>query len=295
MLLDSKLPKFLWVEAVKHAAYLRNRTTTKNTIGSTPHERATGEKPNLAKIPRFGCEVWVHIEAPSKLDAKSKAARWVGFDEQSKAHRVYWPEKRSISVERNLVFVPEVPAEAVVLPEGGNSLDSSQKPPPAIPPTPSTPPTPSQVVPPAPPTTSTPPDTNPTPKAKSEQPSAVAQAPTDQGESLQPAEVLSEPRKRKPSPWIKALQEGKGTTGGRGAQKVPASILAPEKASLAADDLDEDSEPTIFALAAMLGDEPSYREAVKGEEREKWEEAMKEEISRIEAMGTYSLVARSLP
>ena len=200
MLLDAKLPRTLWVEAVRHAAYVRNRTTTKNTPGTTPYERATGEKPNLAKMPRFGQEVFVLIEAPSKLDAKSKSARWVGFDDKSKAHRVYWPEKRSISVERNLVFVPETPKEAVVLPEGENSPISSQTTPQTSTSTPSELPKPPEndsTTPPAPPEDL---DSKLASKAKPEEPSAPMQPPTDHGEPPQQAEGLPGSRKRKPSP-----------------------------------------------------------------------------------------------
>jgi hypothetical protein len=34
----SQLPKFLWGEAVKHAVYLKNRTSTKALDGKTPYE-----------------------------------------------------------------------------------------------------------------------------------------------------------------------------------------------------------------------------------------------------------------
>ncbi|OSX58601.1 hypothetical protein POSPLADRAFT_1125497, partial [Postia placenta MAD-698-R-SB12] len=57
-----------------------------------PHELATGNKPNLAGLPRFGATVWVRIDPATKLDVKSKRGRWVGFDLQSKGHRVYWPD-----------------------------------------------------------------------------------------------------------------------------------------------------------------------------------------------------------
>jgi len=34
--------------------------------------------------------------------------RWVGYDEQSKGSRIYWPEKGSVTVERSITFVPVV-------------------------------------------------------------------------------------------------------------------------------------------------------------------------------------------
>lgn len=285
MLIDAELPKFLWVEAVKLAVYLRNRTTTKGTVGSTPYECATGAKPNLAQLPSFGQEVLVLIEALSKLNAKLKLARWVGFDEQSKAHRVYWPEKRSVSVERNLVFVPEAPVEAAIVPEGENSPNSSQNSPLTPNSVASTPPKPSEIDSMTTQMLSEAPGTQSSSKAKPEEPSTSIHPPTDQGELSQHIEGLPGPRKRNPSPWIKALQEGRGTAGGRGAQKVLKSMLSPETAKLAVKGTED---VPIFALAAMVGDEPSFKEAMEGPDREKWIEAAREEISTIRAMGTYT-------
>ena len=177
MLLNSGLPKFLWAEAVKHAAYLRNRTTTKTTLGSTPHERATKTKPNLGRIPRFGQEVLVLIDAASKLDPTSKTARWIGFDDESKGHKVYWPDKRSVSVERNLTFVPDSSPEVVVLPEGENRTHSSQN-------APSVSKTSTATVPkPSPSIANTSVSANLSPKAKIE-PLSSSLPPPDQGESV---------------------------------------------------------------------------------------------------------------
>lgn len=74
--LNAKLPKTLWVEAIRHAAYVRNCMTTKNTP-NTPHKCATGEKLNLARMPQFKQEVLMLIKAPLKLNAKSKSVHWV--------------------------------------------------------------------------------------------------------------------------------------------------------------------------------------------------------------------------
>ncbi|KDQ10185.1 hypothetical protein BOTBODRAFT_89046, partial [Botryobasidium botryosum FD-172 SS1] len=60
--------------------------------GMMPFEIATGEKPNLAQLPEFGCVVWVKIEGWGKLEACADEGRWVGFDGESKGHRVYWPK-----------------------------------------------------------------------------------------------------------------------------------------------------------------------------------------------------------
>ena len=99
LLFDAGLPKFLWGEAILYPAWLRNRTTSKNTPGSTPHERGTGQKPNLGNVPCFGATCWVLQEKVGKLDPKSKPGRWVGYELQSKGHKIYWPDRRTVSVE----------------------------------------------------------------------------------------------------------------------------------------------------------------------------------------------------
>ena len=43
----------------------------------------------------------------SKLDGRVKEGRWIGFDNESKAHRIYWEEKRSVTIERSVTFAPE--------------------------------------------------------------------------------------------------------------------------------------------------------------------------------------------
>ena len=55
----------------------------------------------------WGCQVRVHDggEDKSKLEGRSKIGRWMGFDPETKdGHRVFWPEKRSVSVERSVRF-----------------------------------------------------------------------------------------------------------------------------------------------------------------------------------------------
>jgi transposase InsO family protein len=100
------LPKNLWAKAIHFAIWLKNRTSTKALGSVTPFERLYGEKPDLGNVPEWGQQVWVHSSTGSKLDTRGLQARWVGYDADSThAHRVYWPEKNSISVERDVKFV----------------------------------------------------------------------------------------------------------------------------------------------------------------------------------------------
>ncbi len=49
--------------------------------------------------------MWVHDGMNGKLDGRSNEGVWVGYNQDSThAHRIYWPEKRTVSVERNVKF-----------------------------------------------------------------------------------------------------------------------------------------------------------------------------------------------
>ena len=63
-----------------------------------------GKKLNLNHLREWGCKVWVHTSSRTKLDGCSKIGKWVGFDEPSNAHHIYWPEKCSITIEHSVKF-----------------------------------------------------------------------------------------------------------------------------------------------------------------------------------------------
>src|SRR5271154_2571016 len=105
MLHDSDLPKFLWGGATHHAVYLKNRRLTRTLGETTPFEILTGKKPDLSTIHPWGCRVRVHDTSGSKLDGRSKIGRWMGLDEETgDGHRIYWPERRVITVEMSVKF-----------------------------------------------------------------------------------------------------------------------------------------------------------------------------------------------
>jgi len=89
MLHDSQLPQFLWGEALNYAVYVNNRTWTQSLKDSTPFKTLTGSKPDLSNMHPWGAKVWVHDTGGTKLDGRAKLGQWVGFDEESAAHRVY--------------------------------------------------------------------------------------------------------------------------------------------------------------------------------------------------------------
>ena len=72
--------------------------------GKTPYEMRNNRKPNLAGIQEFGTAAYVKDLKARKLDARAKIGHFVSYDSESKGYQIYWPGKRSITVERNVVF-----------------------------------------------------------------------------------------------------------------------------------------------------------------------------------------------
>src|SRR6266404_4182170 len=106
MMHQADLPRKLWAEAICYAAWLKNRLPTKVLGNTTPYEKLYGNKPHLAGLPKWGQWVWVHNPSGSKLDARANQARWVGYDgESTHAHRIYWQNTNTISVDRNIKFI----------------------------------------------------------------------------------------------------------------------------------------------------------------------------------------------
>ena len=74
MLHQADLLKNLWAEAILHAIWLKNYTSTKALGNITPYEQLYQLKPNLAPVPEWGQYVWVHNSTGSKLDTQATQA-----------------------------------------------------------------------------------------------------------------------------------------------------------------------------------------------------------------------------
>lgn len=102
MLIESGLPKCLWSEAVKYAAFVLNRCETRES-GKTPAEVALGENTSVHRLKLFGCLAYAHVKEPGdKMSARSRKCFFVGVSEG--AYRVYDPLRKRVTVERNVEF-----------------------------------------------------------------------------------------------------------------------------------------------------------------------------------------------
>jgi Reverse transcriptase (RNA-dependent DNA polymerase)/gag-polypeptide of LTR copia-type/GAG-pre-integrase domain len=257
MLHDSGLPKFLWPEAVSHAVYVRNRTWTRAIGNTTPYELLTGRKPNIRNLQPWGCQVRVHNdnEDKSKLDGRSRVGRWMGFDPDTKdGHRVYWPEKRSVSVERSVKF--NVTDEAIVrlLPiEGETPIN----------------------------TTTT---TSPSEK------STVAPRDFDVVQNVEEPEGGRGKRVRKESEYMRMLNDGSATTGNKSV--LPKGMRPiPKPTPTIDEEVEEHAMASVIESAEGLM--PSYQEALRRPDWPKWKEAINKELDSLKNTGTYELVKRT--
>ena len=104
LLFASGLPRSLWAEAMLHSVWIENRMQTHALNDQTPYEAVTGNKPHLGSIQAFVAAAYVKNLKARKLDEQARKGRLVGYDFESKGYQIYWPGRRTISIERDVVF-----------------------------------------------------------------------------------------------------------------------------------------------------------------------------------------------
>ncbi|TFK78097.1 hypothetical protein K466DRAFT_460872, partial [Polyporus arcularius HHB13444] len=175
----------------------------------------------------------------------------VGFDAESDAHRVYWPDRRTVTVERSVKF-PGTTADVEVRLEGENGEISTHQETEPVP----SPSTPSASKPPTPTPSST---TQPTP------------AQVDATKRGRPKRV------RKESAYVRRLRSGEGTATGRAGEPVLPRGVQAGSSQATIEEVPDEKEPVAMvseivedervelAMAAAMGEsecvEPTYQEA----------------------------------
>ena len=117
ILLHANLPKTLWTYAVKTSAYIRNRCFNPRT-GKTPYEMFTDNKPNLRNMHIFGTVCYSYKQEKKKLDPRSERGIFLGYDGQSPAYLVYYPNRNDVKRVRCVKFTDKFPHENMeIVPE----------------------------------------------------------------------------------------------------------------------------------------------------------------------------------
>lgn len=110
-LIASKLPIFLWDEAVAAAVYVLNRSLPRDQL-STPYELWQKESPSVKHLRIYGSEGEMLIKNPTpgtKFRLKTKTVRLVGYDPHcTQFHRVYDAEARRVVRMESVKFFDKI-------------------------------------------------------------------------------------------------------------------------------------------------------------------------------------------
>ena len=114
VIIDKKIPQFLWPEIMRAQVYIINRVATSVLKDETPYQalnRLTlgdNKKPNLAHLRVLGCKTYVQIPVEKrilshKLDARAEIGILVGY-EGSHIFRIYMPSHHKVVRSSNVTF-----------------------------------------------------------------------------------------------------------------------------------------------------------------------------------------------
>ncbi|KAF7337422.1 Transcription factor [Mycena sanguinolenta] len=280
LLLASELPKSFWGLAVMYVVWLRNRTPTKKTAPKSPYEIITGEKPDLSRARRFGCRVWVRVHGGSKLDERGVEAKWVGPSmETPDSHKIYWPSKGSITVERDVrfddeaVFAGERVEGDIPVPGAEENKEKPAQHGSARTSDPNT-------------TTPSPPaplDHHTSQGEPSESPSERPTTPPSETLTFTANDIApDDPDAPDASDATSDAERGVTSGGGGQFRKYARGLQIPND--------DVNSRASIAYAAAAVP--RSYRQAEKSEIWPEWDTAMRQEVSTLEDHKTFSIVTR---
>ena len=106
LLHHAKLEKCFWAEAAMTAIYIKNRLPSPKIDHKTPFEIVYKSKPSVKHMRVFGCRAFILTprEKGLKWDPKAREGMFMGYEEASKAYRVYDIEAGQVVISRDITF-----------------------------------------------------------------------------------------------------------------------------------------------------------------------------------------------
>jgi transposase InsO family protein len=104
MIHDQSLPMTLWEEACMTSVYVQNGSPHQILKNITLEEAFTRVKLEIGHFRIFGCSIYFRVpkEKRSKLEPSGRKDTFVGYNESSKAYRIYIPGQRQIEISRDV-------------------------------------------------------------------------------------------------------------------------------------------------------------------------------------------------
>jgi transposase InsO family protein len=107
ILVDAKLPAYLWDYLAEIVAYLTNRSPSAAISGITPVQKLTNKLPDLSHLRIPGCRVWAHLDKAkrdSKLSERSEECRLIRYGYSDKIYLLYSLKSRRVFYSQDIVF-----------------------------------------------------------------------------------------------------------------------------------------------------------------------------------------------
>lgn len=105
MLHAMNMPLYLWAECVNTSVFVLNRTGTSTVLNKSPCDLWYNKQMDFDYFKVFGSVVYVHIpkQKRQKFDKKAEKCLFVGYSETTKGFRVYNPNKKTVTVQRDVI------------------------------------------------------------------------------------------------------------------------------------------------------------------------------------------------
>ena len=106
LLHHARLDKCFWAEAAMAAIYIKNRLPSPKIQEKTPFEIVYKCKPSVRHMRVFGCRVYVLTPKEKRLkwDPKAREGLFMGYEETSKAYRVFDIEAGQVVITQDVNF-----------------------------------------------------------------------------------------------------------------------------------------------------------------------------------------------
>lgn len=113
MMIEANIAPGFWAEAINTANYIRNRCKSSSVGGKIPYELWTGRKPIVTYFKTFGCIGYALDKkiGKGKFDPRSKECVFVGYSEETKGFKVWYPKQHKFGVTRDVKFLDEFAVE----------------------------------------------------------------------------------------------------------------------------------------------------------------------------------------